>query len=299
MLPRDAAQTVSRMTNASDKGDALEAAVAAIERLVLATAPGLRERTFVIESKKVIQVAGVRHEIDIFVTIDSAPGYKSVFIFECKNWADAVGKNEIIVFIEKIDATCAQHGYFVAKSFTKDATAQALQDSRTTLLLATEHDAATTPVPFAFHSVIPRLDRVEIELRTRNGGTTELPVDLTTAAISLNGSGTLLHPYVMEWAEQAFKKSVNQFRSERVPDGIYDQTSADVRQFAPGELILDGRDVESAVLSIGYKVRVVHPAVISHFEVASRGRALSFAPYSVDDTAVRVGLVIREPSCEA
>jgi hypothetical protein len=287
------------MTNASDKGDALETAVAAIERLILATAPGLRERTFVIESKKIIQVEGVHHEIDILVSIDSAPGYKSVFVFECKNWTDAVGKNEIIVFAEKIDAARAQHGYFVAKSFTKDANAQALQDSRMTLLLATEHDAATAPVPFAFHSVIPGLDQVEIELRTRNCGTTELAVDVPTAAISINGCDILLQPYLMEWADQALKKSVNQFRSERVPDGIYIRTSIDIRGFGPGEFILDGQDIESAVLSIGYKVRVVHPAVISHFEVASRGRALSFAPYSVDDTAVRIGLVIRVPPGEA
>ena len=242
--------------------------MAAIERLVLATAPGLRERTFVIESKKVIaDHSETRHEIDIFVTIDSAPGYKSVFIFECKNWADAVGKNEIIVLeSRRCGATCTpKHGYFVAKSFTKDATAQALQDSRTTLLLLLNTTLLRLRSILTVDSVNPYDESKSI--RTRNGGTTELPVDLTTAAISLNGSGTLLHPYVMDWAEQAFKKSVNEFRSERVPDGIYDQTSADVRQFAPGELILDGRDVESAVLSIGYKVRVVHPAVISHLKL--------------------------------
>src|SRR5689334_20905416 len=61
-----------------------------------------------------------------------AKGYTVTFIFECKNWEDAVGKNEIIIFSEKIDAVSAQRGYFVAKSFTRDAEAQALKDPRMT-----------------------------------------------------------------------------------------------------------------------------------------------------------------------
>jgi hypothetical protein len=104
------------MTTPQQKGNSLEAAVAAIEALILATAPGLREKTFLIESKKIVKVDGVRHEIDIFVTIDLGQEYKSIFIFECKNWKDAVDKNEIIILSEKVRATAAAHGYLVANS---------------------------------------------------------------------------------------------------------------------------------------------------------------------------------------
>jgi hypothetical protein len=69
-----------------DKGNALEVAVASIERLILDTSPHLIERPFLFESKKIINAGGVHHEIDIFVTIDLGGGYKSVYIFECKNW---------------------------------------------------------------------------------------------------------------------------------------------------------------------------------------------------------------------
>jgi hypothetical protein len=89
----------------SEKGNALEAAVAAIESHILNTTPALREKPFLIESKKIINVDDVHHEIDIFVTIDLGDGYKSVFILECKNWQDAVGKNDVIVFAEKIAVT--------------------------------------------------------------------------------------------------------------------------------------------------------------------------------------------------
>jgi hypothetical protein len=78
------------MTTSNEKGNALERAVATIERHILSTSPHLAKNTFIIESKKIISVGGVHHEIDIFVAIDSAPGYKAVFLFECKNWVDAV-----------------------------------------------------------------------------------------------------------------------------------------------------------------------------------------------------------------
>jgi hypothetical protein len=142
------------MTTSAEKGEALEAAVRAIESVILKESPALREDTFVIESRKVLLVEGVRHELDLFVTVDHGQGYKAVFVFECKNWsASPVGKNEIIVFSEKIDAVQAQRGFFVAKSYTGDAEAQAKKNPRITLLTVTEHDPASTPVPFTSTSL--------------------------------------------------------------------------------------------------------------------------------------------------
>jgi hypothetical protein len=68
-------------------------------------------------------------------------------VFECKNWQDKVGKNDIIVFSEKVKATNAQRGFFVAKSFTKDAVAQAEKDPRLELLTAAELDPSSVLVP--------------------------------------------------------------------------------------------------------------------------------------------------------
>jgi hypothetical protein len=50
--------TASVATRA-EKGNALEAAVAAIEARILRTTPGLSEKTFLIESKKIINAGGV------------------------------------------------------------------------------------------------------------------------------------------------------------------------------------------------------------------------------------------------
>jgi hypothetical protein len=49
----------------ADKGHALEDAVHAIEGAILESSPSLREKPFRIEMRKVINVGGVHHEIDV------------------------------------------------------------------------------------------------------------------------------------------------------------------------------------------------------------------------------------------
>jgi hypothetical protein len=117
-------------TDSNQKGNVLESAVLAIEQAILRSVPTAAGQNQTIESRKLVNVDGVRHEIDVYVTVNFAHGYCAIFIFECKNWAQPVGKNEIIVFSEKIAAIGAAYGYFVARSFTSDARAQAEKDSR-------------------------------------------------------------------------------------------------------------------------------------------------------------------------
>jgi len=80
------------MTTPLEKGNELETAVKAIEHAILQSAPGLEKDSFLIESKKIVVIEGVRHEIDVWVEIDHGKGYKSIFIFECKNWESSVGR---------------------------------------------------------------------------------------------------------------------------------------------------------------------------------------------------------------
>lgn len=134
------------MTTSREKGDALEVAVGAIEELILRNS-SVRP---VFERKKIINVGGVHHEIDLYVTIDAGAGYTSVFIFECKNWEKPVGKNEILIFSKKIIDARATKGFMVTKDFTTDATAAANQDPRIILMLAREYDPAKDIAPIEF-----------------------------------------------------------------------------------------------------------------------------------------------------
>jgi hypothetical protein len=269
------------VTTPLEKGNALEAAVTAIEQHILSTSPALREKTFLIESKKIITVGGVHHEIDILVTIDLGDGYKSVFIFECKNWEDAVGKNEIIIFAEKIAATQAQIGFFVAKSFTKDAQSQAATNPRIRLVTASEHEPTTAPLPYAFHGLILTPVHAEATFHTGDGGTQLKTIEMATAAAKLRGEPIDLRRYLCKWAEDAASQDVLAFRSERYPEGDYERSTDAKREFAEREFTIDGTEMAWAETSIRYKATVVRPAVVSYFEVHTRGRVVSLAPLQI------------------
>src|SRR5258708_23985896 len=141
-------------TKAQKKGDDLEKAVQLLEAYILGTNPATKEAIVTIEPKKIVNVKGVKHEIDIYITIDYGKGYESIFIFECKNWTKKVDKDEIIIFSKKVEVVNAQTGYFIAKSFTRDAEAQAEQDGRLKLLIATEELDTSTRLIVDFHILL-------------------------------------------------------------------------------------------------------------------------------------------------
>ncbi|MDB9423857.1 hypothetical protein PN437_02780 [Microcystis aeruginosa CS-564/01] len=72
------------------KGDDLERAVKLIEEAILKYSSTLDPDKFVVENKKIVIAEGVLHEIDLYVEVSVAQGYKSKFIFECKNWGSSV-----------------------------------------------------------------------------------------------------------------------------------------------------------------------------------------------------------------
>lgn len=121
--------------NSTEKGNALEQAVAGIEDAIVKNNPSLAHSSYRIEPKKRIVVGGVTHELDVFVTFDFAPQHGTCFIFECKNWEDTVGKNEVIILSEKVRAIGAQQGFLVARRFSPSATAQAEKDDSRVKLL--------------------------------------------------------------------------------------------------------------------------------------------------------------------
>jgi hypothetical protein len=283
------------MTTSSEKGEALEAAVRAIETVILKESPALREDTFIIESRKVISVEGVRHELDLFVTVDHGQDYKAVFIFECKNWSSSpVGKNEMIVFSEKIRAVQAQRGFFVAKSYTGDAEAQAKMNPRITLLTVTEHDPASTPVPLHFHLVGPISADARVEfLKLGSSGRELVPVDSASARLTVSGEETDFDHYLRYWISQACEESTKGFPSGDLPEGEYDRPVSASRKFSRGEVILNDHEIESASLQVMVKLRVTRPPVASHFEVATRGRSISLAPVTIEGVTLSVGFVAK------
>jgi restriction endonuclease len=281
------------------KGTALEIAVHAIENMILRESPSYNEKTFSFDLKKIVTVAGVRHEIDIWVSVDLGNGYTALFISECKNWADKVGKNEIIVLSEKIDAVQAQRGFFFAKAFTADAEAQATKDPRIVLRQVTDLPAADHQIPSKLHGIF--IEGVETTVHFFGKGATaetydtQEQVDLGAAILVVGGRETTTQEYVNAWALSERDKCVNAFPSQEADEGFYDLRFDAERSFAAGEVILNGAEMAGSRLAGTVRVRVTKARIISHFEVQTRGRALTVA-LDLAGTRIIAAFVKRLPS---
>jgi hypothetical protein len=275
-----------------EKGRELEIAVEAIEAVILESSPSLLGQPFQIERRKRINVGDVHHEIDIFVQVGAAKGYESTFIFECKNWEAPVGKNEIIVFSEKIDAAVAQRGYVVAKGFTKDAFAQAAKDPRITTLYAIERDAAGTAPPDGFHITVDASAKPATIFRVR--GTTGAhsdPIDVNGKMFTLNGKDLLITDYLNSWMKQLYLDRLLWFQTAHLVEGIHPMSADGQRSFDPGECVIDGRDIEHVRLFVEFGVQIIRPAVISDFEIATRGRVVRLAKVAIRDLVLDTAFV--------
>ena len=262
-------------TTAQEKGDSLERAVETIERAILRSAPGFTDGTFKIQSKRVVRVEGVRHEIDLYVTAALPSGYEAIFIFECKNWEAKVGKNEIIVFSEKIAATAAQRGFFVARAFTKDARAQAARDSRVRLLLASH---VKPVVNMQFPQIVQThigATSVHVRFGLASARAEEMLSDplVDTHILRIGAVSAPPQEYVNRWAEQVRREHASRLPPD-TPDGNYTVPLAASQQFAEGEAFLDDVPLRQLELTGTAEVAVAHAQVLSIFDVESRGRVL-------------------------
>jgi hypothetical protein len=297
MLPRKSPCYYLRVTSPQsphEKGNILQDAVLSIERHILHTAPQLRNKNFTIEAKKIINSEGVHHEIDIYVAVDSAPGYAAVYIFECKNWKDAVGKNEIIAFIEKISCSNAAHGYFVATTFSKDAMAQAEKCTRLTLFTASENDPVGLAIPGEFHTTVNIMKRMEVELRQR-GSKPDAKFDLfdvNTVKAELNGIPFSFPVAMRTFAEELAARDTLTFPSHRFPIGDYDRETVGTRVFPNGELQVNDKDIELLILRVNYTVSIYRPAIKWSFDIEKRGRVMSFEPVIMPDGSEFVSRII-------
>jgi len=280
------------METPREKGDLLENAVAAIEEVILQSAVGMG-RVPTVEKKKIITVNGVRHEIDVYVTADLAPGYKSIFIFECKNWQEAVGKNEIIIFSEKINASRAASGCFVAKSYTADAVGQAKQDPRITLLLAAEYDPATGPEVFQFFTRTPEMTKFDVIMfKPGSSGLNAVPISQETSELKWSGRPANFRAHLYKWSLLVCEHDLMAFFEEPVPAGIYHRVVDRELRFDPGQVSVNNEEMEKAAFHVEYKITVTPVPVVSHFEVETRGRCITFAPQLIGNDTMQWQVVL-------
>jgi hypothetical protein len=261
---------------AKAKGDSLESAIQILERAILIQSPSYSEKTFRFEAKKIISVAGVHHELDIWVSVDHGSGYEAIFIFECKNWRKKVTKNDFIVFSEKIKVAEAQKGFFVAKSFTRDAKAQAKTDPRIQLLRVRELEFVEVPEALQHFHILNQAGfhaECNIKLKVDQETGQSYAIDMNATEIILDGQTRPMQQDVEEWQREVIAETTNSFRSEHVPEGAYTLPFEYMREFEVGGCFVNGEPVAHIKLSGRVEVQIWRAVIESQFEVENRGRA--------------------------
>lgn len=295
------------MSNASKvRGDQLECAVREIERAILSSSPGFNKSSFRIEGNKIIVKDGVRHEFDVFVTAEIAPGYSAIFVFECKNLSKKVGKNDIIVFSKKIDVVSAQRGFFVARSFSRHAIAQAALDPRITLLSASDVDPAIADIPFSLVGTeIHETTAQTTFLGFRVGGVDDrFPIEMT-AELVVDGRQVSIQSYVEEWASQLRDARVTKLQLEFENEGMHTIEFGETRTFERGRVTLDSKATRSIELACKAQVYAGRATIVSAYDIKTRGRHVAYElnmPNSkfaadlimVPETRTVLGLKIRQ-----
>ncbi len=264
-------------TKAQKKGDDLEKAVQLIETYILGNNPATKEAIVTIEPKKIVVVKGVKHEIDIYITIDYGKGYKAYFIFECKNREKKVGKDEIIVFSRKIDVVHAQKGYFVAKSFTRDAIAQAEQDDRIELLTATEELDTSLPLIANFHIISNTVLDSHSNFVLRHS---ELFKPGTTytheSAVHYRNEDLLLRTFNERMQHKIVNEVMRKVPGDVVGKGAYTYTKTQTLLFQPQELTIEGQEIYRVDMTVTWQTNIVRPKIVSKFDIKTRGRVVTY-----------------------
>jgi len=265
------------MNLSGEKGRALEDAVERIENAILRERPELAAGVITIESRKRVKIAGVTHEFDLLVTVDLGAGYRTIFVFECKNLIEKVDKNAIAILSMKVDAIGAQRGFFVARGFTKDARAQAKKDQRLVLLRATELSNDITPVPIKVVFAIPGDTRGNMSFRARHRGDLgEHGLDVSEGTAILHGEIVAVNELSTRWIQELHTVHSKKYTRLSRREGDHLVRTRRRLMFEPGELLVNGIDVAAVDLDIKATLHVRKPAVRSYFAVEGRGRTWTF-----------------------
>jgi hypothetical protein len=266
----------------NQKGKVLERAVKLIQEAVLKSDPKLKGISFSIETNKTIKVADVRHEIDVFVKTLPNSSYESTWIFECKNWSEPVGKNQVIYLTEKVKVVGATKGFLVAKEFTKDARAQANTDQR--LGLITCADDFLSPLSFQLQHSVTEPTSIKVNLRRRGVPLNDIPVNLDwkNEKSYLNKNLVNLESFfntkVEELIHENHRQNVVRYRFEGTHWGKHEKCI----EFTNDELVIGDFDVETATVVVEFTVTIRNQKLISKFELQDQGQIFSFEPFEDD-----------------
>lgn len=264
------------------KGKRLEKSVEIIESLILHTQPSFKNSYIKIERNKILNHKGVHHEIDLFINVDKGFGYNAIYIFECKNQdSKSVDKNDILIFSEKIDISSAQFGFFIARSYSKDAENQALLDKRIKLLKLNDFDFDLSVFPeFSSLYRVRRKEEIKCILNpsdlTENSDFDENSEDyekIDLTLIKVEGRDIDFKSYIFEISDSIIEKELHISKTKFLPPGLH-KRSDEFEVKLENNLLYSNRVYDSIKMTIDYEFVIGKPNIISTFDIQNRGKII-------------------------
>lgn len=267
-----------------EKGKSLERAVRLIQEAVLKSDPKLAGIDFSIETNKIVKVADVRHEIDVFVKTLPGSSYESTWIFECKNWSQPVDKDQVVCLAEKVKVIGAAKGFLVAKGFTKDARAQAKTDQRLDLVVCA--DDFLSPLSFQLQHSVSELSSIRVHLRRRGVPANDIPVDLDwkNEKSYLNKQLVNLESFFNSKVDEMIHEDHRENAVRYQFEGTHWGRRKKCIEFTNDELIIGDFNVETATIVVEFTFTIRNQRLISKFELKNQGQVFSFEPFE-DETS--------------
>ena len=268
-----------------DKGRRLENAVKFIQETILSSDPQIKGSQFTIETNVRDKSSGVLHEIDVLVKTHPNSSYEATWIFECKNWAKPVDKNQVIVLAEKVEALRAGRGFLVAKSISKEAEAQFTHNPRLRFVRCTEDFWSPFNSAQILYSSI-KVWPMQVKVRQRGVPPSDNPkrFDAKIVRCRVNNEPVAFLSFLKPVVDEIIREDQNNNAVRYLNEGTHDRNAAKIVEFTEGEFVLDDMDVESLVVAVYFWVTVRKKKILSKFEFEGQGRVFSFEPIESDES---------------
>lgn len=259
------------VTDYQAKGRLLEYAIARIEEHLLEKDPSLRGTNGKVEKNKIVTVDGVRHEVDVWIVVNSGSHLETTHIIEAKNWKGAVGTDEVSKLKVKRDEVRAASATLVARRFSRDARNLASKE-RITLLEASE-DLAPTNIELSIYS-----SRVESGCATITfSDATKIPssVSFSESICTYRGQQFQLGALIDRLVEQEVAAQSRTDPRNNLGGMFTGRLKAPI-VFTGGELLVADCEVSVITLELDYSVNITLPAATWRIGVEKKGGLVKF-----------------------
>jgi len=269
------------MKSNKQKGEELEDAINAIERIIFSLQPGLREANITFERNKIVYLKEAKNEIDLFVHVDFGKELSTIFIFESKNWNKKVGKNEVVIFSEKVHEMKAQKGFIIAKSFTRDAISRSKTDGRVDLVkVRDEIKISSFPIGFLLTSI----NGVNIILDGKGIQNGQIPSD---SVISMDDQNLSVQEFAMKLCDEA-KLEIESDPELTLKEHIFEKEKIFV--FDTRNVKLGDHKIDRVKGTFQCETKLIPYLIKSQYDVEKRGRYTTIITDMTKDLTIKTML---------